>query len=143
MRKLPLALLAGAALLAGCDNKDLVNVVLADRLGTFALTSANGNALPAIVADSTSPPLRIEVLSGHMTLRADNTFDDVVDFRQTLGGIVSTSQVACTGTFTLAGNNVISFQEAGPAPCGQQFDGTLDAGTLSATIRGVAYVFVR
>jgi hypothetical protein len=143
MRTKPLALILGAALFAAaCDDKDLVNVITDGFLGTFSLQSANGNALPAVVADSVSPPLRIEVLSGSLVLRADRTFDDVVDFRNTLGGIVSTSQTACSGTYTIDGRE-ITFTETGTAPCNQVFVGTLDAGTISASIRGVAYVFIR
>ena len=141
MRIVPLALLVGAVCLAGCSDDDNNFIVVPSVTGTFTLQTANGRPLPAIVVDSVSPPLRIEVLAGHITLRADGTFEDEVDFRQSLGGVVTNTQVVCPGTFTVSGNT-ISFTETGTGLCVDRFTGTASGNTLTTSIRGVALVFV-
>lgn len=90
-----------------------------------------------------NPPLRIEVLSGSITLNNNSTFSDITDFRQTLAGVVTTNSVVCSGTFTVAGN-LITFQEAVlPNGCGGTFTGVLTGNQLEASIRGVPAVYVR
>ena len=138
-----IAFLAGSLCLAACDNVDENFVIPFTRVGTFELQTANGLALPAILVDSVSPPLRIEAVSGNVVINADNTFSDAVLLRQTLGGVVTTQTVSCSGTFTVAGN-VLTFSEVPDGNlCGETFTGTLVGRTLTATIRDVVGVFQR
>jgi hypothetical protein len=141
MRIAPLALLVGAVCLAGCNDDNNNLIVVPSVNGTFTLQTANGSPLPAVVVDSVSPPLRIEVLAGHITLRTNGTFEDEVDFQQSLGGLVTSTQVVCPGTFTVSGNT-ISFTETGTGICVSSFTGTTSGNTLTTSIRGVALVFV-
>ena len=60
------------------------------RTGTFVLQTVNGQALPVDIVDSVSPPLRIDVVSGAITISDNFTFVNVAGLRQTLGGIIST-----------------------------------------------------
>jgi hypothetical protein len=143
MRAKAIALFIGAMTLAACNDGDLTNVVIAGVDGTFILQSANGMSLPALLVDSVSPPLRIDVLSGSITLRPDGTFQDVTDFRRTVGTIVTNVHVICPGTYLVSGAS-IAFAETGAEGCRDQFVGTLSGGnTLTASIRGVRLVYVR
>ena len=143
MRIAAITLLLGTLCLGACDNTNDVIVVPLGRTGTFVLQTVNGHTLPATVVDSVSPPLRIDVQSGAITISDNFTFVDVASFRQTLGGIVSTRTVTCTGTYTVAGNN-FTFMEATLAPdCGRTFTGVLNGTTLTASILGVPAVYFR
>ena len=94
-----------------------------------------------MVVDSANPPLRIDALSGSITINANNTFADVTSFRQTLSGVVSTRTVTCTGTYTVVGT-VFQFVEPTPAPdCGRTFTGVVLGTTLTASVLGVPAVF--
>jgi hypothetical protein len=109
--------------------------------GPFLLQTINAVAIPAVVIDSANPPLRLDALSGTITIRADNTFTDVTTLRQTLGGVVSTRSVNCGGTYTAVGN-VFQFVEVGPTPdCSFTFTGVLSGTTLSAAVLGVPATF--
>jgi hypothetical protein len=143
MRIAAMALLVGSLCVAACDDSDNLNfVVPANAIGTFTLVTVNGNALPAIIVDSVSPPLTIRALSGQIVINANNTFSDLTGLEQTLGGIVTTSTRSCTGTWSSSGNT-ITFVEASVTNCGRTFTGTLNGGTLTASILGVPAVFVR
>lgn len=143
MRMAPLAaLVLGAVCLTGCDDDFDNLVILPSTTGTFTLTSANGAALPATIVDSVTPPLRVEVLSGHLILRADGTFEDAVEFRNTIGGVESIDTVVCRGTYFVS-STTITFNEDDVGDCGESFIGLLNGNTISATLRGVAYVFIR
>lgn len=143
MRMAPLAaLLFGAVCLAGCDERFDNLVIVPSTTGTFILQSVNGNPLPAIIADSVTPPLRIEVLSGHLILRTDGTFEDAVEFQNTLAGTQTTNTVVCPGTYFVSGNT-INFTETGTGVCTASFIGVVSDRTITTTIRGNSLVFVQ
>ena len=48
--------------LAACDDSNDVVLIPLARTGTFVLQTVNGQVLPVTIADSISPPLRIDVL---------------------------------------------------------------------------------
>jgi hypothetical protein len=109
--------------------------------GPFILQSVNSAVLPAAVIDSANPPLRLDALSGAITVEANNVFTDVTSFRQTLGGVISTRTVSCAGTYTAVGN-VFQFVETAPTPeCGLTFTGVVSGSTLTASVLGVPAVF--
>lgn len=143
MRIAPLALLAGSLFTAACDDSDINLILPVPVVGTFILQSVNGQRLPAVLVDSVSPPLRIEVLSGSITLNNNGTFTDLTEFRQTLGNMVTTSTLTCTGSYAVSGN-VITFQEVvTPNGCGDRFTGIQTGNQLAASINGVPAVYVR
>ena len=143
MRIAAIALLAGSLCVAACDDSSNLNFVTPlNALGTFTLVTVNGNALPAVIVDSVSPPLTIRALSGQIVINANNTFTDLAGLEQTLGGIVTTSSRSCTGTWTSTGNT-FTFVEASTTNCGRTFTGILNVRTLTASILGVPAVFIR
>lgn len=144
MRIAAMALLVGSLCVAACDDSDNLNFVIPpNAIGTFTLISVNGNALPAIVADTVSPPLTIRALSGQIVINANSTFSDVVLLEQTVqGNIITTSTRSCTGTFSSSGNT-LTFVEAATSGCGRTFTGVLSGTTLTASVLGVPAVFAR
>lgn len=143
MRIAALTVLIGTLCLAACDDSNDVVLIPLARTGTFVLQTVNGQVLPVTIADSISPPLRIDVLSGAISITTTNAFTDVTTFRQTLGGTVTTQTVSCTGTFTVVGND-FTFVEAIATPnCGRTFTGRLSGTTLTASVLGVPAVFIR
>jgi hypothetical protein len=143
MRIAAAALLLGSLCLAACDNSNDVIIVPVARTGTFVLQTINGHSLPATAFDSISPPLRIDVLSGAITITTTNAFTDVVAFQQTLGGVLTTRTVSCSGTYTFAGN-IFTFVETTVAPdCGRTFTGVLTGTTLSAPLFGTTAVYIK
>jgi hypothetical protein len=138
-----LALLLGTLGLAACDDNNNVTIAPNALTGTFVLQTVNDQALPAVVVDSANPPLRIDALSGSITIDAGNTFVDVTSFRQTLRGVVSNRTVTCSGTYTVVGT-VFRFVELTPAPdCGRTFTGVVLGNTLTASVLSVPAVFTQ
>jgi hypothetical protein len=143
MRIAALGLLIGSLCLAACDDTNDVILVPLGRTGTFTLQTVNGQALPVTIADSVSPPLRIDVLSGAITIADNFTFTDVTTFRQTLAGTVSTRSIARTGTYTVAGNQ-FTFVEDAATDCGRSFTGIMTGTTLRASlVGGATAVYIR
>ncbi len=142
MRNIAMAFLLGTLGFVACTNDNNNNLVFTPSAlnGPFALQTVNGAALPAVVFDSANPPLRLDALSGAITIMAGNVFSDVTTFRQTLSGVVSTRTVTCTGTFTAVGN-VFQFVEGVAPDCGLTFTGVLSGTTLTAAVLGVPAVF--
>jgi len=142
MRIAAMALLVGSLCVAGCDDNNLNFVTPLNGVGTFALVSVNGSALPAILADTVSPPIRITALSGQIVLNANNTFSNLVELQQDFAGTITTSTRSCTGTWSNNGNT-ITFVESSVTNCGRTFTGVLTGNTLAASVLGVPASFVR
>ena len=141
MRVAAIALLVGSLCVAACDDSGDLNLV-PSAFGTFVLVTVDGNALPAVIVDSVSPPLTIRALSGNIVLNANNTFSDLARLEQTAGGIITTSTRSCTGTWSSIGNT-LTFVEASTTNCGRTFTAILNGNTLAASILGVPATFLR
>lgn len=137
--KLLAALLGGVGLvgLVACDGGDFNSVVpLAPNvlIGTFALRSINGSAVPTAVLDSTLSPDTVIVQSGAITINADNTFSDIVAFIETFNGASLVRTVTCSGTYTRIGT-AFTFVEILQVPsCGRTFTGIVNGNTLSSVV---------
>jgi hypothetical protein len=132
-----LATLALAACSMGSDLEFLPSTLDAP----FILQSVNGAALPAVVVDSAIPSLRLDAVSGVITIKPNNIFTFVTTFRQTQGNLVSTQTVSCAGTYTAVGL-VFQFVEAAlPPNCGITFSGVVSGTALNTTVLGVPAVF--
>lgn len=143
MRIAALTLLLGSLCLAACDETNNEIVVPGTRTGNFILQSVNGRALPAIILDTISQPLVVEVISGAIAIGSNHTFVDITGFRLTLGDIVSTRPVACSGTFTVARDTLTFVESGAAADCGHTFTGVLSGNSLTTSIRGTPVVYVR
>ena len=141
MRSIAIALLLGTLGFAACSDNDNLVVTSGAPNRLFTLQTVNGAAVPAVVFDSANPPLRLDALSGAITIEPGNVFVDVTTFRQTLSGVVSIRTATCIGTYTAVGN-VFEFVEAGAGPdCGLTFSGVLSGTALTASVLGVPALF--
>jgi len=148
MRIAAMALLVGSLCVAACGDSDNLNFVTPlGTPGTYILVLVNGQPLPAVLTTTVSPPATTTALSGQIVINADNTFSSVVALQNNVGGIISTSTRACTGTWSSTGSRsgvTITFIEATTANCGLTFTGILGgANTLVASILGVPATFRR
>jgi hypothetical protein len=140
MRIAAIGVLVATLGVAACNDTDPAFAPSALN-GPFVLQSVNGAAVPAVVIDSANPPLRLDALSGTITVMRNNAFTDVTRFRQTLNGVISTRTVTCTGSYAAVGN-VFQFVETTSTPqCGFTFTGVISGNTLSASVLGVSAVF--
>jgi hypothetical protein len=141
MRSTGIALLFGTVGVAACT-LDRGPVFAPSALsGPFALQTVNGAALPAAVFDSANPAVRLDALSGVITIKPANAFTNVTTFRQTVGAVISTRTVTCVGTYTAVGN-VFQFVEAPSGQdCGLTFTGVLSGAALTASVIGAPAVF--
>src|SRR5262245_21026880 len=132
MRITVIALLCGTLSLAACDDSHDPTVVPNALTGVFVLQTVNGASVPAVVVDSANPALRLDAVSGSITINANNTFVDVTVFRQTLRGVVSTRTVTCAGTYTVVGTVFEFVETTTVVDCGRIFTGVVLGTTLSA-----------
>lgn len=129
-----LACLALSAVVAACSDSSGPDSVA----GTYTLRSVNQMPLPYLIANETSGgfTFKVEVISGNIALKADNTFTTVGTVRQTLGSTVSTDVTNETGTYTISGSALtltLASGEVTPA--------TLTGGTITLVTQGVTLVF--
>ncbi|MEW5976665.1 MAG: hypothetical protein AB1898_12755 [Acidobacteriota bacterium] len=75
-------------------------------VGRFHLVSANGQSLPAVVAENRSTGFKQEVIAGDAELRADRTCTVATEYRYTTDGEVSTSWSRDECTFATSGQEV-------------------------------------
>ena len=129
------------ATLAACDDDDLNLVAPFEFPGSYFVETANGRLLPALVVDSGNR-LRVELISGRITLNANGSFGDVQEFRDNRGGVITTRGLSCPGAYTTSGN-AITFIETGIGACNQRFNGTLDGDEMRVTVRGIELVLLR
>ncbi len=87
-------------LAAACGDDDGPTATIDSVAGTYTLRTVNGASVPA-VAETT--PVRLEILSGSVTLNADRSFTNLLQIRTTDAGTVSTREVRLAGTYTLSG----------------------------------------
>ena len=100
-------------------------------VGTYTLVQVNGSPLPAFLGQSGG--LRIEILSGTMTLRSNKSYTDSENRRRTsAGGVAETYQFIEEGTFTVTGSTVQFHASNGP-----RYSGTLRGKFLEFTAAGI------
>jgi hypothetical protein len=105
----------------------------AAEIGTYALASLDGRALPASIAEGGA---QVEVISGTLTLGAGNSVGISTTFRPSPGAATQTREVS--GTYRLQGSSLtFSYTNGGGNT------GTLNGDTLQMTNEGVAWLYRR
>lgn len=102
--------------------------------GFYPLVTLAGDSLPYLADEQ--GPVKLEVVGGSVTLRADGTFTDVIDLRVTNGTSVTRPRQQATGTYTLTGN-VLTFTSTTVEPYTMVRDGA----TLTQDVDGFVWVY--
>jgi hypothetical protein len=97
-----LVVLAGPSACATADAA--LTAPVAAVVGTYALRTVGGVALPAVVADDGSA--RLEVTSASRTLAADGTYRDQLAFRYASATETVTGENDAHGTYRVSGRTV-------------------------------------
>ena len=89
----------------GSDNAPPVDPTSPDTpVGSYAIMTVNGKALPAAVIDTTN--YKVEILSGALNLTADGKYVEVTRFRETIPDNTSTFVDSTFGTWTRSGTQI-------------------------------------
>ncbi len=128
-----------AVTLSGCGDNPTSSGE-SDITGTYTLATVNATAPPVTVFQSSEG--RVEVTSGSMVLRADNSYTETLNLRIIpAAGAPMNESSSENGTYARNGSSV---QFTVPASAGEpafSYQGTVNGGTLSYTIEGTAVVF--
>ena len=125
-------------LLAACgsDSDGTTTPQSSSPVGTWTLTSANGAPLPFAFQ---SGRVTYEVLFDQYVLRADGTFTEAYQLRDTEGTIVGLENLTDYGTWTVNGTVfVITYGDNGVA-----VSGTFSGNTVTLTQLGALMVYNR
>ena len=125
-------LVLAAVLLVGCQDATAPT----GPEGSYRLEQVNGGALPFLAEQFGS--FRIDILSGSLVLRADQTFSAEITSRQSNAGESQTLTEQAAGTWSRNGS-AITFSETGSGA----FTGTVVTNGLTAQRAGVTFGFVK
>jgi hypothetical protein len=92
--------------------------------GAFALTSVNGQPLPATLQPP-SATITITLLSGTLSLTADGRHSFSSAWQETVSGTTTSLAADCPGTWTRRGN-VFTLAETSSPTCGGSYTATWD-----------------
>ena len=135
MRKLLIGIiLSSVVACGGSDSPAAPSVVV---VGSYALQTFNGSALPAVFSQSASA--KFEVLDDNYTLNADHTYSESGHFRTTTASSVSTSIETDVGTYTATNGAITLTSTVGNGP----LSATISGSTLMINISGGALVYTR
>lgn len=119
---------------AACGGDDGINDPLQSAAGTYTLKTFNNAPPPIVIFEETG--YKLEVTAARYTLTSSGTFTNSATFRETEGGVVSTSTESLSGTYTLSGE-AITFT----ASDGDVSNGVLSGSNLQFTEDGMTAVF--
>jgi hypothetical protein len=124
MRINPKAFLAlfGVLLLGACGG-DASTGVNGDASGTYTLQRIGSNPLPFTVSTSATSTLTFK--SGGLTINADKTFSETLDYDENISGTVTSTTSTCVGTYSQRGNSFTFSESSSTDPsCGFTYGGT-------------------
>ena len=133
MRKLLLLLLALLIPLAACGDDGVGPDN--DDAGTYALQNVDGSPLPAVLV-SAGVNYRLEVTAAQITLNADRSFSSSFNYRQTVGGTVTTETENASGKYVRNNDDLVFTYSDG-----DQVTGSLTGNTLTIRAEGYQFVF--
>jgi len=138
MRTALLATISAIALLAGCSGSYGSDPGATSQVGTYALLTVNGAALPATTQNDAT--IKTEILSGTFVVNADETFSESRQGRITLaGGTPQLITATQTGSWTTSGTQ-LSFV-SGTTQNPVIFTGTYANGILTYTSGGTTFAY--
>jgi hypothetical protein len=114
-------------------NNTTTGATTAAEVGTYALVSLNGRALPTSIPEGST---QIEVISGTLTLGSGGTVRTSTTYRSSPGATPVTNEVS--GTYTMQGST-LSFSYTN----GGRTTATLNGNTLQMVNEGVVWLYQR
>ncbi len=105
-------------------------------VGTYALKTVNGVALPAVIFETDG--YKIEVVAANYVLAAAGKFSTSATFRETEAGVATQSTETATGTYSVSGAT-ITFTDSE----GDVFSAVLSGNDLQFSEDGLTAVFTR
>ena len=125
-------LMLAAAVLAACGGDSATGP--GSVTGAYELQTIDGDALPFVVAEIGED--RLEITGGRLTLNADNSFSDRLDFRLIEDGETTTDSETVTGTYEVSGSSVtLEYQGGEPSTV------SVSGRTLTQTVEGITFVY--
>lgn len=135
MRKVLIGImLSSLVACGGSDSPAAPSVVV---VGSYALQTYNGSALPAVFLQSASA--KFEVLDDSYTLNADHTYTETGHFRTTTASSVSTSVETDAGTYSATNGAITLTSTVGNGPV----SATISGNTLTLAVSGGTLVYAR
>jgi hypothetical protein len=107
-------------------------------VGTYTLASVNGGSLPATVFQA--PGYRLEIVSGTLMVRDNNTWTETATIRETDGTTITTETSTVTGTYAINGSTA-TFTDSEGDSLTSTFSGG-DTLTTTETSDGFTITFV-
>lgn len=122
-----------AAVFAGCGGDSATGP--GSITGTYELQTVDGDPLPYVVVQIGAD--RLEITGGRITLNADNTFSDRLEFRLVEDGeTTDPDPETVTGTYQASGSSVTLTY-----PGGETSTVTVSGGTLTQSVEGITFVY--
>jgi hypothetical protein len=107
-------------------------------VGTYTLASVNGDPVPSTLIQV--PDYRLEIVSGTLTVRDNNTWTETASIRETEGTTVTTSTTTVQGTYSINGNTA-TFTDSDGDSLTSTFSGG-DTLTTTESAEGFTITFV-
>ena len=104
-------LTVAALLTLACGGSD---ATAPSHAGTYTLVSINGQTLPILLEESELG--QVELTHGEIVLHDDHTFDDVLEFTETVDGEGTPESFVEKGTWEVRGSVLRMTYEADPTP---------------------------
>jgi hypothetical protein len=130
-------LLAGALVLGACGGGDDPAGPSLQSIGTYTLSTVNGQPLPAVLLEDATR--KVEILSDVVTLRENGTWSETASLRTTTPtGAVTTTPSNDSGTYSVNGSAlVLSSGQSGTTMA------TLLGSSLTIADAGLVLVYVK
>ena len=127
-----LRLLLATAMLAACGGDGATDP--SSITGAYDLQTVDGDPLPFVFFEIGAD--RLEITGGRITLNADETFSDRIEFRIIEDGVTSDNSETVTGTWEANGTDLtLTYQN------GAESTVTISARTLTQVVEGITFVY--
>jgi lipocalin-like protein len=131
-RLIPLVL----AIAVACGSDSPTQPTNASIAGTWSLTSVNGAGLPFVVSQTAGD--KVELVGDVVTATATGTYTERFTFRETLNGVVTTTDQPDNGTYTINGNAITLHSSTNGS-----ITGALNGNTFTLIDQGFVFLFTK
>ena len=127
----------GVALAAACGGDDKSPAGLDGQVtGTYTLRTVAGRAVPVVLAEEDG--VKLEVVSGALTLNANGTYAGTMTLRVTEGGVATTETDGGAGRYAVEGGSLVLTDAEG-----ERTTATRSGNSITISDGGLSMVFTR